>query len=425
MNASPFNGPRTLYPAATGLACLIAVTAAMFGCAPGRSGLSDEELVRRRAEYLEGTAARRRDSELALLQRMKQKQADYLAGRRSEPPTFDVLILSGGGDFGAFGAGFLEGWSTVTDPQWTMPEFDLVTGVSTGALIAPFAFLGDRESLQRATALYREPRTDWINLRGLLFFLPNNQSLLRIDGLKRDIMAEFSMPMIGRIVTEADRGRILAIGTTNLDFGTQRVWDMGSQGRDALQSGSADRFVDILLASSAIPGAFPAIEIDGNLYADGGITANILYNASAASSEGLTALWRQEFPGTEVPKARFWVIVNNQLVGAPEITQPTWTGVTRASVSTAIRSATNTALNHLSVQLQLVEALGLASADFHYVAIPEDWRPPVRGAFQPETMSSLADLGLKMGSDPASWRTRRESTASDPAILPPFVGEGP
>jgi hypothetical protein len=399
-------------------ALLLASIALSGGCAAQRPAVPDAELVQRRTEYLNATATRRREAEFALMARMKQKQADYLEGRTTQPPTFDVLILSGGGDFGAFGAGFLEGWSSVTDPEWKMPEFDVVTGVSTGALLAPFVFLGDQESLRRATALYRDPRSDWISLRGLFFFLPNNQSLLRIDGLKRDIISEFSMPVVSRIVAESERGRMLAIGTTNLDFGTQRVWDMGYQGRAALEAGSASRFVDILLASSAIPGAFPPIEIDGNLYADGGITANILYNASATSSEGLSAAWRREFPGTEVPRARFWVVINAQLVGAPEITPPTWTGVTRASVATAIRSATSTALNHLGVQLELIEALGLGTSDFHYVTIPDDWRPPVKGAFQAETMSNLADLGLKMGADPASWHVAQEWTKPEASSLP-------
>ncbi len=410
-----FSGARR---SVTGFALLFAVVALSAGCAARRPPVSDAEMVQRRIDYLDATTIGRRDSERALLARMKQKQTDYLENRTTEPPTFEVLILSGGGDFGAFGAGFLEGWSSVTDPKWKMPEFDLITGVSTGALLAPFVFLGDEESLRRATALYRDPRSDWISLRGLLFFLPNNRSLLRIDGLKRDIVAEFSMPVVSRIVAESERGRVLAIGTTNLDFGTQRIWDMGSQGRAALEAGSASRFVDILLASSAIPGAFPPVEIDGNLYADGGITANILYNASAASSDGLMAAWRREFPGAEVPRARFWVIINNQLVAAPAITPPTWTGVTRASVATSIRSATSTALNHLGVQLKLIEALGLGTADFHYVSIPEDWRPPVAGAFQSDTMSGLADLGLRMGADPASWRVGGPTAESSPSVIP-------
>lgn len=396
----------------------VAIIALFAGCAAQREHVIDEELVRRRIDYTDASAMRRKVTEQQFMARMKQKQTDFLSGRTSDPPTFDVLILSGGGEFGAFGAGFLSGWSTVTDPKWKKPSFDLVTGVSTGALLAPFAFLGDRESLERAVVLYSEPSTDWISLRGLFFFLPANRSLMRIDGLKRDIKAEFSEPVIRRIVEESDRGRLLAIGTTNLDFGMQRIWDMGVQGRAALESGTNDRFVDILLASSAIPGAFPAIEIDGNLYADGAITANILYNASAASSEGFAASWRREFPDQPVPRARFWVIINNQLIAPPAITPPTWTGVMGASISTAIRSATNTSLNHLQVQIQLLEALGIAKADFHYVAIPEEWRAPVRGAFQAETMSNLADLGKKMGSDPASWRIGAEPIFTSSDTLP-------
>ena len=80
-----------------------------------------------------------------LLERTKAEYDRYTASGRKEPPVIDILIISGGGDWGAFGAGFLKGWQKVpAQHPLAKPEFDAVTGVSTGTLIAPFAFLGRR-----------------------------------------------------------------------------------------------------------------------------------------------------------------------------------------------------------------------------------------------------------------------------------------
>jgi hypothetical protein len=81
-----------------------------------------------------------------------------------EPVVWNLLLISGGGDWGAFGTGFLKGWSRLHRPL-TKPEFDVVTGVSTGALISPFAFLGDDESIEAVVALYRNPNPDWVKTR--------------------------------------------------------------------------------------------------------------------------------------------------------------------------------------------------------------------------------------------------------------------
>jgi hypothetical protein len=89
-------------------------------------------------------------------------------------PTIDILVISGGGDWGAFGAGVLKGWGRVTG-EFARPHFDVVTGVSTGALIAPFAFLGDEASIDGILQMYRNPQEDWAK-RGFVFFWPSNPS---------------------------------------------------------------------------------------------------------------------------------------------------------------------------------------------------------------------------------------------------------
>jgi hypothetical protein len=99
-----------------------------------------------------------------------------------QPPVIDILVVSGGGDWGAFGAGFLKGWGRVPPGPMARPQFDIVTGVSTGALIAPFAFLGTDDAIERIVQLYRYPKPDWVKQRGFLYFLPNHISFAEVPG---------------------------------------------------------------------------------------------------------------------------------------------------------------------------------------------------------------------------------------------------
>ena len=124
----------------------------------------------------------------------------YKAGRLSAPPVIDILIVSGGGDWGAFGAGFLKGWGQVPPGPMARPQFDIVTGVSTGALIAPFAFLGTDETIETIVQLYRHPKPDWVKQRGMLYFLPNNISFAEVPGLEREMRERIDLQMIKRLV---------------------------------------------------------------------------------------------------------------------------------------------------------------------------------------------------------------------------------
>src|SRR5262249_49864512 len=130
----------------------------------------------------------------------KAQYDEFSAGKRSQPPVFDILIISGGGDWGAFGAGFLKGWGKVPqDSALAKPDFSVVTGVSTGALIAPFAFLNTDDSIDRVVQLYRNPKTDWVKSRGMLYFLPSNISFAEVPGLERELRADLTPEMVKQI----------------------------------------------------------------------------------------------------------------------------------------------------------------------------------------------------------------------------------
>src|SRR5262249_25687715 len=145
------------------------------GCGPAmtRPPVSQEDLVKQRTAADEEFAATSRRILGRLLERTKT-QYDRSIAEGKQRPVIDVLIVSGGGDWGAFGAGFLKGWLKVpAQNPLAKPEFDAVTGVSTGTLIAPFAFLGDAQSTDEIVNLYRNPQEDWVRQRGILYFLPD------------------------------------------------------------------------------------------------------------------------------------------------------------------------------------------------------------------------------------------------------------
>lgn len=375
----------------------------LSACAVDRPTLTPTELEARARDQQAATARHIKKLVDRTVRRMEEEVSIQEQG--GPPAVFDILMLSGGGDYGAFGAGVLEGWGSVTDPSWTRPTFDVVTGVSTGALIAPFALLGDEKSFRRILDLYEHPRKDWITLRDLFFFLPGRLSFLDTRGLERDVRAQIDAPTIAAIAAAARENRTLAVGATNLDLGRMHPWDLTTEASriDSGEIGS-DRFYKVLMASAAIPALFPPVVIDDTLYVDGGTTSNILYDADLRAPGAPVQVYRERNQGRPLPRFRFWVIVNNQLGGTVHQVRPTWISITEASVATAIRSSTIGALRQLSLAIELQRRDGI-DAEFRYVAIPDDWRPPVEGAFQAETMRSLSALGRDLGSRIESWRS--------------------
>ena len=270
------------------------------GCAGVRPARPPAELLALRQEHDAQMAEKARVFRDRILERLR---ARYDA-QPGVPVVYDLLVLSGGGDWGAFGAGVLKGWSRVHGPL-AMPEFDVVTGVSTGALIAPFAFLGDAQALDTIVELYRHPGRDLVKQRWPLYFLPANESFATVPGLERELRARVDMAMIRRIADASRQGRFLLVNTTDVDDGGSRVWDVGSEAQRAVDSGDVDRVYRMLLASAGIPRVFPFREIDGALYVDGGVTGNILYGGAGREERSLPAVWAETYPDLPVPTVRF------------------------------------------------------------------------------------------------------------------------
>jgi len=379
------------------LAVLLLLAAGCAGEPPRAQRSMDELFHARKADAV----ARAENTRLLNDRLLARAEAKARGGAR---PTLDVLIISGGGDWGAFGAGVLKGWGRVAGDQ-ARPQFDVVTGVSTGALIAPFAFLGDDASIEKVVQLYRNPQQDIAVSRGLLFFLPSNASLYILPGLERELRAVLDPATIRRLAEQDASGRALLVNTTNIDLGDMRAWDLVEEAKAAAAAGDPARVHRILLASAGIPAVFPAREIGANLYVDGAITGNILYGARVPEEQSVVARWRAKHAREPLPRVRYWVIFNNQFLFPPQVTQQRWPDIMSRATIMSTQTSTVAAMRHLASHNELLRLKYGAEVETRFIAVPEDWVPPAPGTFQKEVMNALADLGEKLGADPASWRT--------------------
>ena len=387
--------PRTA--ARIAVACSLA--ASLVACAQRRPVQEEQELLRERVELREKLSKEGLDIMAGLIERMRERRA------KDPSATLDVLAISGGGDWGAFGTGFLRGWGEVKDPAMRRPQFDVVSGVSTGALIAPFAFLGTEADLKTVDDLYRNPKSDWVRTRGILFFLPDNASFAEVPGLEREIDEVISDGFIRRVAEQSAEGRVLLINTTNLDDGSPQPFRWGKEAQAAVAAHDPTKLRNILLASSGIPGAFPPREIDGSIYVDGAVTSNIIYGGNARRGASFGAVWKRMYPDEPVPTIRFWVILNNYAQAQPRTVQPTWPSVIERSLEIAVRASTTIALRHLYAMTEAAELRGEGEVEVRWVAIPNSWTAPEEGIFKASTMRSLSDLGMQVGRDPASWQS--------------------
>lgn len=262
----------------------------------------------------------------AVLAAEREARAVGRGPRGALPPAY-FLALSGGADDGAFGAGLLVGW-TATGQR---PEFKLVTGISTGALIAPFAFLGPRYDVQLRQVFTDVTQENIFTSRGITAALFND-ALRDTAPLFALISSFLNETLLADIAREYAKGRLLLIGTTNIDLQRPVIWNIGAIAASG-KPGALELVRKILLASAAVPGAFPPVlidvEVNGQRYqemhVDGGAVAQtFLYPSNVRLYEKAQAL------GIERDRVAY-VIRNGRL-------DPEWTNTTRSFVSIAGRA---------------------------------------------------------------------------------------
>ena len=327
-----------------------------------------------------------------------QREQAYLArtGHQGPLPPIHFLAISGGGDDGAFGAGLLVGWTETG----TRPEFKGVTGISTGALIAPFAFLGSEYDDELRTVYTTIGPPDVLKPRGLLAALTSdgladNSPLFEL--ISRHVNAEF----LARIATEYEKGRLLLIGTTNLDARRPVIWNMGAIAVAARDNPEAlDLFRKIMLASSAIPGAFPPtlfdVEVDGQphqeMHVDGGAMAQVFLYPPR-----MFDLMRQQ--GAKVPaRARSVYIIRNARL------DPEWATVQRSTLSIAGRAVSSLIQTQgLGDLYRIYSTAQRDGLDYNLAYIGADFNAPRKEDFDNEYMRALFDYGYQLGRKGYPW----------------------
>lgn len=331
--------------------------------------------------------------------------ADAARNRARHQQTFDVLALSGGGSNGAYGAGVITGWTKTGE----RPEFDIVTGVSTGALTAPFAFLGPTWDARLAEVYTGEAADRILQPRGLgVLFHPSFYDSRALSGLV-DKYADANM--MQAIAAEHARGRRLLIATTNLDTEETVIWDMGaiaSKGDEA----SRELFRDVLVASASIPGVFPPtlIQVEGHgrrlseMHVDGGVTIPFF-----VAPESLL-LWTAD-RGTAKP-GRIFVVVNGQVGGVFGFTKGGALSIVGRSWQTMSKALIRT---HLAASAGFAQRNG---GQLFYSAIPDAAEADTSGLdFAAGNRKALYRMGYDRAVAGWAW-----SLAAAPAEPPPSPG---
>jgi predicted patatin/cPLA2 family phospholipase len=252
------------------------------------------------------------------------------------PPAYYLAISGGGGD-GAFGAGLLNGWTEAG----TRPEFKLVTGISTGSLIAPFAFLGSDYDAQLKRVYTTIQDSDVYTERGLTAVFDSDAMLdtTPLFGIISDIVDEDMMAAIAR---EYEKGRMLLVASTNLDARQTVIWNIGAIAASG-KPGALDLIHKILLASAAMPVGFPPVmfdvEVDGvtyqEMHVDGGAVAQLILYPPAVGEQAKAMMEQQHITRERVA----YVIRNGRLsYEAAPVDRSTLT-IAGQAVSTMISSS--------------------------------------------------------------------------------------
>jgi hypothetical protein len=331
---------------------------------------------------------------LALKVRERQLKAyGRQAKARLLRPSY-FLVLSGGGDNGAFGAGLLVGWRARGD----RPQFDLVTGISTGALTAPFAFLG-RDYDPAMKDLYTHTTPGDVFTKRSLLAAVSDDAMADTTPLRNMIARYVDQPMIQAVAREYGKGRLLLVATTNLDQGRPVIWNIGAIAESGHPQ-TRELIVKILLASAAIPGVFPPVMFDVQLngkphqemHVDGGAMAQAFLYPSSLNLRRLS-----QKVGTT--RKRIAYIIRN---GRPFKDEET---VKRQTLSIATQAiATMTASSGLNDTYRMYLTAKRDGVDFNLAAIGDDFTMAYKEPFNKAYMQALFDYGYQKGLAGYRWR---------------------
>jgi predicted patatin/cPLA2 family phospholipase len=347
----------------------------------------------------------------------QERTALKLGPNDSQFPNSHYLAISGGGQNGAFGAGVLCGWTA----GGTRPTFKVVTGISTGALTAPFAFLGPEYDDKLREVYTTVDEKDIAIFQGFL-------SLLRSDSaydtapLSKLAKKLFDEQMLDRIGQEHLKGRRLLIGTTDLDAGRPVVWDIGKIALST-RDDRVELFRKVLLASAAIPAAFPPIYLkvqaaDGKTYdemhVDGGVTRELFMLPSELHLFELRARHGVE------RRSHLFIIRNSRFQSEYEPTKPKVGNIAARSIDTLITSQAAGDLWTLYYEAKE------NNMTYAVTSIPQNIPDNSKSLFDRKYMTNLFNAGYDLARAGKAWRDRpyhAGASTTEPTIEPTRVSK--
>lgn len=297
----------------------------------------------------------------------------------------NYLAISGGGANGAYTAGIMAAWTELE----TRPQFTLVTGISTGALIAPFVFLGpDYDHFLKE--MYTETSTaDIFIKRGMIEFL-SGDSAVNPSPILGTLVEFINEDFLAALAAESRKGRRLLISTTNLDAMRPVVWDITaialSEEPQALQL-----IRNVMLASASIPVAFPPVmfEVEANgqrydeMHVDGGVTSQVFFHPRGSRFH--EALEKLKVPGTPT----LYVIRNSKL-------DAQWKSVDRSLFPIAIRTIDSLIRTQGIGDLYRIYLLAkVDGVNARFAGIPDDFDAPSAEVFDMNYMRALYQRGYE------------------------------
>jgi hypothetical protein len=326
----------------------------------------------------------------------RQRDAQYRAAGIDPSGVMNYLAISGGGSDGAFGAGLLVGWSGAG----TRPKFDVVTGVSTGALIAPLAFLGPAYDPQ-LKEIYTTYGLKEIASRRPLISIVAEASVADNAPMARLIERYVTSDFLGRVSAEHRKGRRLLIGTTHLDAQRPVIWNMGEIASRGDEKAAA-LFRRIMLASAAIPGVFPpvliSVEQDGRtfdeMHVDGGVASQVFIFPSQFDPRSLDRQLGRS------PTRRLFVVRNGRLNPEWQTVEPEIMKIAGRSISSLIKYQGRGDLYRMYLQSRNY------GVDFSLASIPSSFSEREKEPFDVQYMNALFDVGYDLGRRGYTWQKK-------------------
>lgn len=381
------------------LAMLMLVT--LSGCATMRNAVPEDlvqkAVVRDMEEIRFTMGIPNPGFEKDLLEAAKYPDHDLYPVGSDGKRTYPVLVISGGGDKGAYGAGLLKGWTQ----SGKRPLFKVVTGVSTGAMIAPFAFLGPEYDKDLET-FYTTTTTKQILTPKAPLDVLNGDSMVSTEPLARKLAEIITPELLAKIAAEHDRGRRLYVGTVNLDAQKFVVWNMGA----IAKRGDVELFRKVTRASAAIPIVFPPVHMpvtaDGasyeEMHVDGGTMTQMFVLFKIM--EGIKS---DDYQAANVDvtkmRASYYLIRNGYVTSTYKKVENKLGSIAGSAMDLIINT------QGIGDTYRIYEFMKLRGNDYNLAYIPGDCRPEAKEMFDPAAMKVLFDRGYQDILDGKTWHS--------------------